>query len=94
MIVAILTIAGLATVFGLILGYSAIRFRVEGDPIADPSDIPLHMQASAPRMSHHAHLTTHGAYAHAHPRACARVHALGVCIRPLAQATCRHNVGP
>jgi len=41
MIAAILTIAGLATVFGLILGYSAIRFRVEGDPIADQIDALL-----------------------------------------------------
>ena len=41
MIAAILTIAALATVFGLILGYSAIRFRVEGDPIADQVDALL-----------------------------------------------------
>ncbi len=41
MITAILTIAGLATLFGLILGYSAIRFRVEGDPIADQIDTLL-----------------------------------------------------
>ena len=41
MITAILTIAGLATLFGLILGYSAIRFRVEGDPIADQIDALL-----------------------------------------------------
>jgi len=38
MIVPILTIACLATILGLILGYSAIRFRVEGDPIADQID--------------------------------------------------------
>ncbi len=38
MITAVLTIAGLASLFGLILGYSAIRFRVEGDPIADQID--------------------------------------------------------
>jgi electron transport complex protein RnfB len=38
LITAILTIAGLASLFGLILGYSAIRFRVEGDPIADQID--------------------------------------------------------
>ena len=38
MITAIVTIAGLASLFGLILGYSAIRFRVEGDPIADQID--------------------------------------------------------
>lgn len=41
MIAAILTIAGMATIFGLILGYSAIRFRVEGDPIADQVDALL-----------------------------------------------------
>ena len=38
MIAAIITIAGLSTLFGLLLGYSAIRFRVEGDPIADQID--------------------------------------------------------
>ena len=41
MIAAIVIIAGLATLFGLILGYSAIRFRVEGDPIADQIDALL-----------------------------------------------------
>ena len=41
MIAAIITIAGLATLFGLVLGYSAIRFRVEGDPIADQVDALL-----------------------------------------------------
>lgn len=35
MISAILVICGIAIVFGLLLGYGAIRFRVEGDPIAD-----------------------------------------------------------
>lgn len=38
MLSAILVIAGLATVFGLLLGYTAIRFKVEGDPIADQID--------------------------------------------------------
>ena len=41
MITAIFTIAGLATLFGLLLVYSAIRFRVEGDPIADQIDALL-----------------------------------------------------
>ncbi len=41
MISAILAITGLATAFGLLLGYSAIRFRVEGDPIADQIDALL-----------------------------------------------------
>lgn len=35
MLTAIIAIAVLAAVFGLLLGYSAIRFHVEGDPIAD-----------------------------------------------------------
>ena len=41
MIAAIVTIAGMAALFGLILGYSAIRFRVEGDPVADQIDALL-----------------------------------------------------
>ncbi len=35
MLAAILAIAALAAFFGALLGYSAIHFRVEGDPIAD-----------------------------------------------------------
>jgi len=38
MITAILTITALAVLFGLLLGYSAIRFHVEGDPIVDQID--------------------------------------------------------
>ena len=38
MLIAILTIAALAVVFGVLLGYSAIRFQVVGDPIADQID--------------------------------------------------------
>jgi electron transport complex protein RnfB len=38
MLIAILVIAGLAGAFGLLLGYSAIRFRVAGDPIVDQID--------------------------------------------------------
>jgi Na+-translocating ferredoxin:NAD+ oxidoreductase subunit B len=41
MLQAILAVAGLALAFGLILGYSAQRFRVEGDPIADQIDALL-----------------------------------------------------
>ena len=41
MLHAILAIAALAVAFGLILGYSAQRFRVEGDPIADQIDALL-----------------------------------------------------
>jgi electron transport complex protein RnfB len=41
MIAAILALASLAAVFGLLLGYANIRFRVEGDPIADQVDAIL-----------------------------------------------------
>ncbi len=41
MLTAILAIAALAAVFGLVLGYSAIRFKVEGDPLADKIDALL-----------------------------------------------------
>ena len=41
MITAILAIAGLSLVFGLLLGYTSIRFHVEGDPIADQIDAVL-----------------------------------------------------
>ncbi len=38
MLTAIIILTLLATVFGLILGYAAIRFKVEGDPIVDQID--------------------------------------------------------
>jgi electron transport complex protein RnfB len=38
MLIAIAVIAFLALAFGLLLGYSAIRFRVEGDPIVENID--------------------------------------------------------
>lgn len=41
MLAAILIISGLAAVFGLLLGYAAIRYKVEGDPIADKVDAIL-----------------------------------------------------
>ena len=41
MIVAILTISLMAGLFGLILGYAAIRFKVEGNPIVDQIDALL-----------------------------------------------------
>ena len=36
--IAILVLLLLATVFGLILGYSAIKFKVAGNPIVDQID--------------------------------------------------------
>ena len=38
MLLAILAMATLAAMLGLVLGYAALRFRVEGDPIADRID--------------------------------------------------------
>lgn len=41
MLTAILAIAVLAVLFGLLLGFAAVRFAVEGDPIADQIDALL-----------------------------------------------------
>jgi len=41
MLAAILALSTLAVFFGVLLGYSALRFRVEGDPIADQIDALL-----------------------------------------------------
>lgn len=41
MITAIITISLLSILFGLLLGYSAIRFHVDGDPIVDQIDALL-----------------------------------------------------
>jgi Na+-translocating ferredoxin:NAD+ oxidoreductase subunit B len=38
MLIAISAVAALAACFGLLLGYSAIRFHIEGDPVADQVD--------------------------------------------------------
>ncbi len=41
MLTAIFILTALAAVFGLILGYAAIRFKVEGDPIVEQIDTLL-----------------------------------------------------
>ena len=41
MILAIVTISLMAGLFGLVLGYAAIRFKVEGNPIVDQIDALL-----------------------------------------------------
>ena len=41
MLTAILTITALSAVLGLVLGFAAIRFRVEGDPVVDQIDALL-----------------------------------------------------
>lgn len=38
MLTAILALGGLAAAFGLILGFAAVRFRVEGDPLVEQID--------------------------------------------------------
>ncbi|MDT8283750.1 MAG: electron transport complex subunit RsxB [Gammaproteobacteria bacterium] len=41
MLTVIITLAIIASIFGLILAYSAIRFKVEGDPVVDQIDTLL-----------------------------------------------------
>ncbi|MGB5520291.1 MAG: electron transport complex subunit RsxB, partial [Gammaproteobacteria bacterium] len=41
MMVVVITLAIITALFGLVLGYSAIRFRVEGDPVVDQIDALL-----------------------------------------------------
>lgn len=41
MLTAILILTLLAVVFGLLLGFAAIRFKVEGDPVVDQIDAIL-----------------------------------------------------
>lgn len=38
MLEALLVLGGLSAAFGALLGFSAVRFRVEGDPVADQVD--------------------------------------------------------
>ena len=38
MIIAVAALTLLAGLFGLVLGYSSVRFRVEGDPVVDQID--------------------------------------------------------
>lgn len=38
MFTALLVVGSLSAIFGLLLGYAAIRFKVEGDPLADKID--------------------------------------------------------
>ena len=41
MLTVIITLAIIASIFGLILGYSAVRFKIEGDPVVDKIDALL-----------------------------------------------------
>lgn len=41
MISAILVLCGMAAIFGLLLGYAAIRYKVEGNPLAEKIDAIL-----------------------------------------------------
>ncbi|MBE9563550.1 MAG: electron transport complex subunit RsxB [Proteobacteria bacterium] len=44
MITTIITLGILASLFGLLLGYAAIRFKIEGDPVIDKVDQILPQQ--------------------------------------------------
>ena len=41
MFAAVLALAALAIVFGLVLGFAAVRFKVESDPVVDKIDAIL-----------------------------------------------------
>ena len=41
MITAVVAVTSLAAVFGLLLGYAAVRFRTEGDPVVEKIDALL-----------------------------------------------------
>ena len=41
MLTAIVILTSMALVFGLVLGYAAVRFKVEGDPVAEKIDALL-----------------------------------------------------
>lgn len=41
LLTAVLTLVALATVFGLILGYAAVQFKIEGNPLAEQIDALL-----------------------------------------------------
>jgi len=41
MLTVVITLAIITAIFGVILGYSAIKFRVEGDPVVDQIDALL-----------------------------------------------------
>ena len=41
MLTVVISLAVIASIFGLLLGYSAIRFKVEGDPVVDQIDALL-----------------------------------------------------
>jgi electron transport complex protein RnfB len=41
MVTAVLALAALAVLFGLLLGFAAVRFRTEGDPVVDQIDALL-----------------------------------------------------
>jgi len=41
MLTALFVMLGLALLLGLVLGYSALRFKVEGDPLVDKIDAIL-----------------------------------------------------
>lgn len=56
-VIAVIALAALAAVFGAILGFASIRFKVEADPIVDQIDAILpqtNVANAATRMSPYA----------------------------------------
>ena len=49
MFTAIIAISGLAACFGLLLGFAAVRFRSEGDPVVERIDALLPQAPGAAR---------------------------------------------
>ena len=43
MLTALLVMLGLALLLGIVLGYSALKFKVEGDPLVDKIDATVRM---------------------------------------------------
>ncbi len=46
-LIAILVIGLLAALFGGLLGFASVKFKVDGDPLVDQSRVPRH---AAPRL--------------------------------------------
>ena len=40
-LIAVLTLAAISTIFGLLLGFASVKFHVEGDPVVDKIDALL-----------------------------------------------------
>ena len=59
-LIAVLALAALAALFGAILGFASIRFKVEADPIVDQIDNILPQTQCGPVSYTHLTLPTSG----------------------------------